>query len=200
MHNELELRCLAGGGEEEGQGGPVPGTSQSLYNHSPLGYLPLVPHYWMALRKTPQRGRVLLVDNFRGLREGLHMSLSWGLLSSPDTDWYKSMLSMWTSAALHTPPQLSWSVRGFNCLIIILHYLGGPIAWLRVAFSASPHPLLPKTPQEQQQMVVKGELGRALLLPRIPPLVFLLSQQTPYQEPALRCYKTMREQANEGMF
>lgn len=57
-----------------------------------------------------------------------------------------------------------------------------------------------ETPQEQQQMVVKGELGRALLLPRIPPLVFLLSQQTPYQEPAPGCYKTMREQATKECF
>lgn len=61
----------------------------------------------------------------------------------------------------------------------------------------SPPPPEVETPQEQQQMVVKGELGRALLLPRIPALVFLLSQQTPYQEPALGCYKTMREQATK---
>ncbi len=42
------------------------------------------------------------------------------------------------------PPQLSWSERGFNCLIIILYYPCGPIAWFGVGFSASPHPLLPK--------------------------------------------------------
>jgi len=111
------------------------------------------------------------MGHFRGLREGLHMSRSWGLLSRPDTDWYRSKLSVWTSTALHPP----------------------------FSQPSSPPPKV-ESPQEQQQMVVKGESGRALLLPRIPPLVFLLSQQTSHQEPALGCYKTTREQATKECF
>lgn len=132
------------GGEEEGRGGPVPGTSRSLYNRPPGISASHPPPAQSGPHKDLQRGRVLLVDHFGGLREGPHMFQSRGLLSRPDTDWYKSMPCAWKSAALHTPPQLSWSERGFNCLIIILHYPCGPIAWFGVAFSASPHPLLPK--------------------------------------------------------
>lgn len=108
-----------------------------------MGYMPLTPPY--ATEWPSQRPPTGACFTGGGLKEGLHMFQSWGLLSGPDTDWYKSTPSAWTSAALHTtPPQLSWSVRGFNCLIIILHYPCGPIAWLGVVFSASPHPLLPK--------------------------------------------------------
>lgn len=50
-------------------------------------------------------------------------------------------------------------------------------------------------------MVVKGELGRGLLLPRLRHRYFCCpNKQTPYRKPALGCYKTMRERANGGMF
>lgn len=130
MHNELEWRCLAVGGEEAGQGRPVPGTSLSLYNHSPLGYLPLGPHYWVALTKTPNRGVFYWWATFE--------------------DWGRAYTCPGVEICCHV--QTLIDIRAcclcgrvdFNCLIIILHYRSGPITWLRVAFSASPHPLLPK--------------------------------------------------------
>ncbi|KAL1253058.1 hypothetical protein QQF64_017751 [Cirrhinus molitorella] len=130
LDTQRTRRCLAGGGEKEGQGGPVPGTSQSLYNRSPLGYLPLTP-------STPQSGP--------------HKDLQLGRFSTGGPLWRTE---------------------------------GGPTHVPELSQPSSPPPKV-ETPQEQQQMVVKGESGRALLLPRLPILVFLLSQQTPYHKPAL---------------